>query len=558
MDEYKFMGKLFSDLPMQPDDLDERVNDTCLRYSRYLFTWREKNIRYGYCTHCGHTSQLYPYGKIYDYQDAVNAKCKHNDVGFCPCCKSTVTFKDSGRGRGKMTDYGYFLIAQPLKDGGILVSSFYVMRDYRRDYHNVQTQYSEHYRVYFNTGVCKAYRRTRNNEQYYGILDREDYFDGECDRLKIIGWEPMKTVPRPQYNASNIFAKYIPPNYYFDFTDENFKNTNLRYSCIDRFMKYYHGSDREPDVCRYLNFYVKNPILTERLMKQGYEQVVCERVEKKYNTQGHINWRAKTAEKAFKLTKGELRTVGKDTLSIVHKHFTDKLNIKNPKYAAFIAGVVKGVYFDFAEKTLNELSKYAPQNKVLKYLCGLKGQPYSVLSDYRDYIHQCEKLNLDLTKSFILFPQDFEKAHSENSMLLTEIQHKKDLERAKKQDEEFKDRYRELCKKYAWKNENLIIRPAKGKGDLMIEGKTLNHCVYTNYADKYINGKTIILLIRKAEAPDVPFFTLELSNSGAVIQCRGMRNCGKTPEVEKFVSDWLNEIAHRKKKSKKQKVGSAA
>lgn len=35
-----------------PKKVDKWIDESVLKYSRYLFTYREKGKRYGYCTHC--------------------------------------------------------------------------------------------------------------------------------------------------------------------------------------------------------------------------------------------------------------------------------------------------------------------------------------------------------------------------------------------------------------------------------------------------------------------------------------------------------------------------
>ena len=86
-------------------------------------------------------------------------------------------------------------------------------------------------------------------------------------------------------------------------------------------------------------------------------------------------------------------------------------------------------------------------------------------------------------------------------------------------------RDKKLYQKYAYENDNYIIRPAKGKQELFVEGTVLSHCVYTNYSDKYLNGKVLILLVREKDNPDTPFYTLELNpKNNNVVQCRTFRN----------------------------------
>ena len=67
----------------------------------------------------------------------------------------------------------------------------------------------------------------------------------------------------------------------------------------------------------------------------------------------------------------------------------------------------------------------------------------------------------------------------------------------------------------------------------------MHHCV-GGYVNNVVDGKTIILFIRKEEEPDKPYYTLEWK--GRVIQCHGMCNCDMTEKVKKFVDQFSNEM----------------
>ena len=71
----------------------------------------------------------------------------------------------------------------------------------------------------------------------------------------------------------------------------------------------------------------------------------------------------------------------------------------------------------------------------------------------------------------------------------------------------------------------------------------LNHCVRA-YIDKVARGITSILFIRRMEEPEKPYFTLELSPKGEVVQCRGDHNCSCPEEVEEFINKWKDWREH--------------
>lgn len=76
---------------------------------------------------------------------------------------------------------------------------------------------------------------------------------------------------------------------------------------------------------------------------------------------------------------------------------------------------------------------------------------------------------------------------------------------------------------------------------------SLDVCVGT-YVQRVAEGKTKIFFVRKADAPDVPYFTMEYQ--GKVVQCRGDHNCGMPPEVQAFVNVFEKKMQEAAKKNK--------
>lgn len=95
------------------------------------------------------------------------------------------------------------------------------------------------------------------------------------------------------------------------------------------------------------------------------------------------------------------------------------------------------------------------------------------------------------------------------------------------------------CLRY--EKNGLLIIPAENENQLIAEGKFLHHCV-GGYGKEHCGGNCIFF-IRRADAPDVPFYTLQLNTrTGRVIQNRGEKNCARTAAVQAFENAWLREV----------------
>ena len=155
----------------------------------------------------------------------------------------------------------------------------------------------------------------------------------------------------------------------------------------------------------------------------------------------------------------------------------------------------------------------------------------SLLEDYWD---MARKAGDDMNDPKVLWPQHLLSAH-DAVMLRT----KWDEKPAWKED--FR-RVGERLEPLRFEADGFVIFPCPNQSDLIREGKILDHCV-ARYANTHKDGKQCIFFLRKAEAPEIPFYTLELDvDSRTVLQNRGKRNCAETKDVVRFRSQWVEYI----------------
>ena len=149
-------------------------------------------------------------------------------------------------------------------------------------------------------------------------------------------------------------------------------------------------------------------------------------------------------------------------------------------------------------------------------------------------------LHLDLDDRQVLFPKNLQAAH-ERSMAQVKYQ----------ASEIKREQFAKACDKIRhmeWEADGLLIRLPKDPEELISEGTYLHHCV-AGYADRMANGKTVILLIRKKDDPDTPFYTLEWLEDH-VQQCRttGNQCYTKNEQVFAFVNKWKDKLTGKRNK----------
>lgn len=166
-----------------------------------------------------------------------------------------------------------------------------------------------------------------------------------------------------------------------------------------------------------------------------------------------------------------------------------------------------------------------------------------------DYWRMAQALGRNLDDPAVRFPKDLLNAHDRASELM-----------AQREQDALTDQFRlrrRLLRKYSFRADGLLIRPAASQRELTAEGNALHHCVGT-YGLKHASGDTAIFFIRRASHPGESYFTLELDEKELrVRQNRGMRNCGRTEEVQAFEEKWLNWLRAGSPKDKGRPVINA-
>ena len=79
----------------------------------------------------------------------------------------------------------------------------------------------------------------------------------------------------------------------------------------------------------------------------------------------------------------------------------------------------------------------------------------------------------------------------------------------------------------------------------------MHHCV-ASYADRVIDGTSIIFFMRKAEDPETPYITMEFDRKGDLVQARKSRNATiANTEESAFIRQFQKEILIPNIRSKK-------
>lgn len=157
---------------------------------------------------------------------------------------------------------------------------------------------------------------------------------------------------------------------------------------------------------------------------------------------------------------------------------------------------------------------------------------------YRDYSDMVSDIKMSRTES-VVFPRDLQQEHDRVAQIQTDLKYDKENKLLHKRGE--------ILHMLDYSNNNFRIVAFDKADDFLNESAKLSHCVKT-YISRCSKGETNIYGIRRADAPDEPYYTLTLSNNAAVTMNLGKHNCQPTDEVKAFVREWQSKCIRKHKK----------
>ena len=452
-------------------------------------------------------------------------KLSHKDRTTCPKCGADGEVVHAWRRARTQAKYYFTYFERALYDKeAIIARSFAVYRCICTDTGEI-----------FDDYVPREYYLMRKGEAIH--------WTHECDFWGHEWWSKRRSLYSKDY-VMELSGYQVCLG--LDRLKPLLKDSWLKYSQLDAFIRL-TGAE---DAFRYIELYQKHPQL-EHIMKMGLWNIIAEGL-RCHSFRSIFNWKGKTPKDLFGVPIGKGDMLALSALAVDMDTFHLALYLKKNSRFSLVDLAQKRKeleqlsHFDTCEM-FDALKGYGVcSEETLKYILRQqqkKKRYYSirgVLIDWIDYLKDCGKLGLSLEDTAVLKPHDLQQAHQN---VITQLKIKADEELDKQM-----AKLKEERKRYNFAAGGFIAKVAESSSELIAEGKVLHHCVGT-YADRHAKGKCTIILIRRLEEPEVPFYTMELVGpEKRIIQVRGNHNCGMTQEVEAFVESYKKYLAELGKK----------
>lgn len=463
----------------------------------------------GVCTSCGKESTL--------------PHAAHNDKIVCPHCNRELTVKSIGK-TGRHFDHDTVQAVERTSGNEVVVRIVKVWYNYDRD--NLMPKES----AYENARVFM--RRDPDGK----VIAEPYYFS--YSKGTLTHWRPGE---RPVFfKYSYNFEADTCAHVYCRSLSDVLTGTPWEYCPVKLFYEHF----REPmQLAPFLAAHLNHPRL-EHLVKVGFFNLASDLAYGRVRegtldeTQGRTHRILKTSVEDVPFLRG--LDANAEALSM----FCECTDAKD-RQRLFLWRREHDVSRDVVQ-----ILEYVTPHKLMKYaqqqyptLCKRKTQygglryrdMQSIVSEYRDYIEMCLKLEYDMGNNSVLYPADLQKAHDRvqgRVKARADAQLRRDFETA----------IQAISQHLDYESDGMrIVLPASME-DLEAEGNALQHCV-ASYAERVAKHECVILFLRQCSNPNKPFFTVEIRNRKAV-QVRGMKNCSATPEVQAFMAQWERRVLH--------------
>ncbi len=493
-------------------------------------------------------------------QHDIFTAAKHNDGVYCPFCGRRAQLKAQGLGKAGLSQWKNIVFLHCI-EGELYAQAYCVDKDYRQWGMDQKPKYHSNGVYHFRLGRASMFYTMHGGMWHV-----------EIDQYKLARRTNVRDpFYSPGMGGGNENYIIIHP--------EAIGQSQLRYC---GYFEYWKGSyerhfGQDYSLMRFLAAYCVYPHAIEMMLKNGFRDAVSDLVFVGKKNAAAIKWEEKDPRRAFGLTKDELKAfleTGEKNVELV------------AAYKKLKKGNVKTTFEEIVQhvRTLSHDINYIKfvgvclefetvPRRFIKYLerytggCHAGGYRHisSIYRHWTDYIEAAKAIGYDLNEYTVCFPKDLQAAHDiataeHNRRLQAEREAeraKRDAEYAAKHTEEIRkaeEIRKTRSKKYTYQASGFIIRPARDADEIIAEGRSLSHCV-GGYADRHMKGKLTICFLRREEAPDKPFITIELDMDGRLVQAHGYRNeQDGAPDPEKayafILKPWLKWIAAGSKRDK--------
>lgn len=508
----------------------KRADDIYFHQSHYLYYKKHGSWAKIACSKCGGVTEArWKSGLSYESQfGRWTEEPREGRFGHCPMCGAYGQYKCQGKVKGSNSRTIHLFLGQKYKETGMVLRYIEVSKTWNLGFicgekgmemYNASEELSgvEIARAYFEPG-----KKPQIDYHKHSTYSGKDFWD-DCNL----------------YGNANISIHSAP---IMSNTYEEMKGTAFQYSALQEYAK----EVGEVNPIEYFERYQQTPQI-EMLVKLGLIGVVEKLVKCHYGIVANENARRPDEFLGIRKERVKQLIAKKGDASLLEvmqmeKHMQQAWTNEQIEHLAEThlgrGAVETATRYMSLQQLLNRIKKYAGCEYGTECSTAIE-QIRQTATTYTDYLNMRISLGYDLNNTVYQQPRSLRAAHAKMVAEANKEEADKRLREVKEKFQNIRHSYRSLRKKYLYEDENYIIRPARSAEEIVMEGRTLHHCVGGDtYLRKHNDGETYILMLRFKDEPEIPYITVEIDGTHPrIIQWYGQRD--KKPD-EKAMQKWLN------------------
>lgn len=499
-----------------PKDWNRWVDKVGVQQNYIFYHYKKRGAKQGYCTYCGKNVPI--------------SNPRYNKTVRCPYCRHEAVFKSFGKLDRLFTDWNCVYLLQPRPDG-FVVREFWAARFYTK--------------VSWETPkvICMEQLRTI----YDSRLNPRTYFWWD---YKHRGLRWIKGLPNPSWlnPQSSYYCHGDRPGQVYGKGLSQLFQSKLGGTGIARFL---HGDHSFMNPNDYL-YEKKKEFFQELISKAGLPKLTSECL-----TNDTALFKAFKGSIKDSLTRAlclDTQRLGRLRRSDGGIAFLTWLRWEKERDTVLDDAVI-GRFCKWGIKPadltfiLDRMSPLQVHNYLRRQARESKEKVQQVLITWKDYLAMAEELGMDTSDSIVYRVRLLRRRHDELVLRRNQEDSKSLAADVLKDFPEVDHICQSIKGKYQYADGKYAVVVPNGVLDIIVEGKLLNHCVggQVRYWDRIQRHEAYILFLRKASAPDMPYYTLEVEPDGTVRQKRTKfdRQGADIKDAEAFLTQWQHIVAER-------------
>lgn len=522
-------------IPPLPEDFREWTLKNATAGNNFLFFRRKGTMTEVYCSHCGET-YLTDEKMVHASGDPMDYRYKDRERYMCRRCLTRITAKAWGKQKYLRT-YNRIVIAQ---DAGpyIAFRAFNVTKRFER-----KSEFGCNEEWQCKMSMCEVRRVLADRATFRSV---ESYEERNGPYMEHSSWAAVKEhgyygfkTDAYQIGKGVVYTKNLP---------EILERSGVRPIVANMFIN--TSEDGESSIQYSLTRAAEHPYI-EYLVRSGLTRMAQGIIDYGWNVHNKDANNLKDLLGIDGQQLAMLKKVNGNRYTVAAMQYIKKHNEKLDEDAlrfitkrqADIGSLELGRTGMTAQRMINYLRSQAAKEKM---------SWWDIKQLYSDYLNMAHERGMDLTDEIVCHTPKLRELHDR-------YVEEKNAEKLQTESVRVNSEYKRIAASYeankehfAYEKAGLVIVVPKEAGDIIREGQLQHHCVGStdNYIKRMDSGETYILFLRHKENTDKPYYTLEVTYAGKILQSYGAYD--RKPDIEKVqpvLDGFSRKIAKRIQKA---------